>query len=311
MKNAGFTLALVRPGRTLENMVAFATEHAPQPAETERKNRARKIFLAVDVRAGDNGLESRHPRREKAGLSYETASGVRYYGFRFYSPGQGRFLNRDPIEEAGGLNLYAFVGNDPVNAMDFLGLSAVPVIPDYQMQPLAWDDVKWHDLRNSNVGYLGRTEVDDPKVECSPCSESAGEGRTGIRCEIKGSVRVLLNARWMSLPEGKKLYDAHFALGKNYILGHEYKHVFNIYVIFHTVGTELSQESPTGNTRAEAARIEEDYQKRLIELIEAEENHDNAGTGPAINTPGPTEWIYEDWDWLQKRQGPNVYSPLF
>ena len=34
----------------------------------------------------------------------------------------GRFLNRDPIEEMGGLNLYAFVGNDPVNAWDYLGL---------------------------------------------------------------------------------------------------------------------------------------------------------------------------------------------
>ncbi len=46
-----------------------------------------------------------------------------YYGFRFYSPGQGRFLNRDPIGELGGLNLYAFVGNDPVNAWDYLGLT--------------------------------------------------------------------------------------------------------------------------------------------------------------------------------------------
>ncbi len=46
---------------------------------------------------------------------------ISYYGFRFYSPGQGRFLNRDPIEEAGGLNLYGFVGNDPVNRWDYLG----------------------------------------------------------------------------------------------------------------------------------------------------------------------------------------------
>ena len=44
------------------------------------------------------------------------------YGFRYYSPAQVRFLNRDPIEEAGGLNLYAFVGNDPINGIDYLGL---------------------------------------------------------------------------------------------------------------------------------------------------------------------------------------------
>ena len=46
---------------------------------------------------------------------------VAVYGFRFYSPSQGRWLNRDPIEEAGGLNLYGFVGNDPVNRWDYLG----------------------------------------------------------------------------------------------------------------------------------------------------------------------------------------------
>jgi len=45
-----------------------------------------------------------------------------YYGFRYYSPGMGRWLNRDPIEEAGGVNLYGFVGNDGVNQWDLLGL---------------------------------------------------------------------------------------------------------------------------------------------------------------------------------------------
>ena len=46
-------------------------------------------------------------------------------GRRYYSPSQGRFLGRDPIEEAGGLNLYGFCGNDGVNRWDFLGLDGV------------------------------------------------------------------------------------------------------------------------------------------------------------------------------------------
>src|SRR5574344_728805 len=45
-----------------------------------------------------------------------------YYGYRYYSPALGRWLSRDPIEERGGLNLYGFVGNDPVNKWDVLGL---------------------------------------------------------------------------------------------------------------------------------------------------------------------------------------------
>ncbi len=45
------------------------------------------------------------------------------YGFRYYSPDTGRWLNRDPIGERGGLNLYGFVGNDGVNTWDYLGKS--------------------------------------------------------------------------------------------------------------------------------------------------------------------------------------------
>ncbi|MCF7689355.1 MAG: RHS repeat-associated core domain-containing protein [Cephaloticoccus sp.] len=45
-------------------------------------------------------------------------------GHRYYSPSLGRFINRDPIEEQGGINLYSFVGNDPVNAWDYLGMES-------------------------------------------------------------------------------------------------------------------------------------------------------------------------------------------
>jgi RHS repeat-associated protein len=43
-------------------------------------------------------------------------------GLRYYNPGLGRWINRDPIEERGGLNVYGFVVNDGVNSWDYLGL---------------------------------------------------------------------------------------------------------------------------------------------------------------------------------------------
>jgi RHS repeat-associated protein len=49
-------------------------------------------------------------------------SGLSYYGYRYYSPSTGRWLSFDPAGEAGGLNLYGFVGNDSINKTDFLGL---------------------------------------------------------------------------------------------------------------------------------------------------------------------------------------------
>ena len=53
---------------------------------------------------------------------FHNASGLYDYGFRFYSPQLGRWINRDPISESGGINLYAMVGNDPVNSVDPYGL---------------------------------------------------------------------------------------------------------------------------------------------------------------------------------------------
>jgi uncharacterized protein RhaS with RHS repeats len=41
-----------------------------------------------------------------------------------YCPEQGRWLSRDPIAESGGINLYGYVGNDPINWIDPLGLDA-------------------------------------------------------------------------------------------------------------------------------------------------------------------------------------------
>ncbi len=50
-------------------------------------------------------------------------SGLVEYGFRFYNPSWGRWINRDPIGEAGGSNLYGMVGNNPVDTVDPYGLS--------------------------------------------------------------------------------------------------------------------------------------------------------------------------------------------
>ena len=44
-----------------------------------------------------------------------------YYGLRYYNPQAGRWINRDPIEERGGVNLYVMVRNHPVSAVDYLG----------------------------------------------------------------------------------------------------------------------------------------------------------------------------------------------
>ena len=66
-------------------------------------------------------------------VDWET--GLYSYGYRYFNPSTGRWLSRDPIEEKGWMlanpetqsdleqtgNLYAFVSNDSINAIDVLG----------------------------------------------------------------------------------------------------------------------------------------------------------------------------------------------
>jgi RHS repeat-associated protein len=53
---------------------------------------------------------------------YDLGTGLSYYGYRYYNSAIGKWTTRDPIEEKGGINLYQFVGNNPVNWIDPWGL---------------------------------------------------------------------------------------------------------------------------------------------------------------------------------------------
>ena len=44
------------------------------------------------------------------------------HGFRYYDPEIGRYLTRDPAGYVDGLNVYLYVGNNPVNSFDPMGL---------------------------------------------------------------------------------------------------------------------------------------------------------------------------------------------
>ena len=52
------------------------------------------------------------------GYYTEETMGLQLLGQRWYDEEVGRFISRDPIGEEGGLNLYVYVGNNPVNEID-------------------------------------------------------------------------------------------------------------------------------------------------------------------------------------------------
>jgi RHS repeat-associated protein len=72
-------------------------------------------FGATTVTGTDNGNPYRYTGREDDG------TGLYFYRERYYSPVLQRFLSEDPIGFAGGLNLYAYVSNQPTLLTDPTG----------------------------------------------------------------------------------------------------------------------------------------------------------------------------------------------
>ena len=77
-------------------------------------------------------------------------------GHRYYDPGAGRFLNRDPEGMEGGINLYAYCTNNPVNKSDPSGLNAVTMFTPEQLK-------EWGGLYFENSTAVNETALNAAK----------------------------------------------------------------------------------------------------------------------------------------------------
>ncbi len=79
---------------------------------------------------------------------YDTDLQLYYYRARWYSPALGRFMSRDPLGYADGVNLYAYVGNNPVSFVDPWGLKASSIIPTESWEWKSFNEMTWWEVAN-------------------------------------------------------------------------------------------------------------------------------------------------------------------
>jgi RHS repeat-associated protein len=65
------------------------------------------------------------------GREWDAETGLYFYRARYMDSKIGRFIEKDPIGLRGGINLYAYAGNNPVNLTDPSGLDPFVVTVNY------------------------------------------------------------------------------------------------------------------------------------------------------------------------------------
>ncbi len=221
-----------------------------------------------------------------------------YYGQRYYNPGTGRWLSRDPAEEAiGGVNLFGFAANDPVDHWDYLGMllavdsdfePTTPINASWQWgyAPYfigAWTGAPGQEIYGSGGGIEGTVSCDVAGGLLSSCN--------CVECKMVLKQQIYRN----------KLQTTYTKITWPQEYGHEQRHVGSLLSEFRRVRTLLEREQQYFQSASQANDAAVEYTNRyqgiLNDILTRESNHQNpnspqGGVGypplsPPSALPGP------------------------
>ena len=116
-------LAMVNPSGRKEQIFFFHNDHLGAPKAMTDQNKMIVWAAAFDPFGNvvaDIGLITNNLRFP--GQYFDKETGLNYNGNRYYNPTMGRYTQPDPVGLMGGMNRYAYVEDNPINAIDPLGL---------------------------------------------------------------------------------------------------------------------------------------------------------------------------------------------
>jgi uncharacterized protein RhaS with RHS repeats len=203
----------------------------------------------------------------------------------YYDSAQGRWCSRDPIGEAGGVNLYGFVANSATGAVDSLG--KVPT--NYQPPDPAKTPVNWVSIldkegmpRSNIAGDTSREVV----VKCA-CECSNSDTTAQISCSVITTFAIELN--WLVGPQamgnginGIRSSDGKTPVPWEQVAGHEQRHVQSrIAQAKRVVQAENGSLDKGSFTREDAciketSRYEKKIKDAILEAWGKGENHKGA-----------------------------------
>ena len=200
------------------------------------------------------GFSTKYHDREMGMVSYQR---------RFYRPDLGRWLNRDPIEEEGGENVYCFVENSPSLFVDFGGLHT------FQFTDKGWSygDTLSGALTD-NVSALGATRTS--RTSSSKCSCRFGKWSPDytFKVEVYSLIQFADDSTWdddnygsgVRDPRVREKWDSFWFFEarrrRNLVIEHEERHRKHAQKNYNAIVQELNvseQYSSTGLCESKAS----------------------------------------------------------